>query len=511
VQRLRIGTRGSPLALAQSRIVATALRRLDRGLAVDLVTVATRGDADRTTPLTDVRDPGFFSAELDEALLAGDVDACVHSLKDLPPLRHPGIQRAALPPRADPRDVIVWRGDVPGRIAAGGPLRIGSSSVRRQGNVADCLAWALPAGRPVQLAFAPVRGPVDGRLARLHLPTADPAALDGVVLALAGLARLWDDPAGQAILEPLLAGVRWTVLPLGQCPAAAGQGVLAVECRAGDGLALALLRGLHDPRTAELVAAEESALATVPTADRPAFGATAVLHAELGPVCFVRGTGAAGPAGWLVWNRPPAPAGPATGFDGIAWQRACTRQPAGPQPDLERLRPGAAVFAAYWHALEQQVIPAGVRLWTSGVESWRRLAARGHWVEGCGDNLGFDALRATLATPVLGLPPLREWTALTYRWALPGWRAAGIGRVLATYDILPPADAATIAELEAAAAGATHCYWSSAEQYLALRTAVAASAHHACGAGKTLASLRAAGLDPQPFPNGREWQRWLQA
>jgi hydroxymethylbilane synthase len=511
MQRLRLATRGSPLALAQSRLVADALRRLHRGLQVDLVTITTRGDRDRSTPLTDVRDPGFFSGELDDALLAGAADACVHSLKDLPPVRHAGLRPAALPPRENPRDVIVWRSDVPERAATGAGLRVGSSSLRRQGNVADFLAWALPAAAaPPAITFVPVRGPVDARLARLHLPRTDPDALDGVVLALAGLSRLWNDPAGRAVLAPLVAGVRWMVLPLGRCPAATGQGVLAVECRAADDSTHDLLRCLHDPATAELVAAEETALAGFAPADRAGVGVTAVRHGELGITCFVRGATAAGLVERLDWNRPPAPRR-AVAFDGIGWQRACTRQPAGPRAELARLRPGAAVFAAYWHALEHQQLPARTRIWVSGVESWRRLAARGLWIEGCGDNLGFAEVRATLECPVLGLPPLREWTALTYGWAVPGWRESGVGHVVATYEILPPPEGPELRALRAAAAGATHFYWSSAEQFHALRAVVPASAHHACGAGKTLRALRAAGIDAVPFPSGREWQKWLAA
>ena len=509
MQRLRLGTRGSLLAMAQSRLVASALQRLHPDVGVELVTVSTRGDRNREVPLQDVREPDFFSAELDDALLAGEVDFCVHSLKDLPAVRHAGIALAALPPRENPRDVIVWRGDVPARLAAGGALRVGSSSLRRQGNVTDFLAWALPAtGRPPVIGFVPVRGPVDARLARLQVPRREPEALDGVVLALAGLARLWNDPAGRASIEPLRTQLRWMVLPLTKCPAAAGQGVLAVECRAGDEVTLGLLRRLHDPATAELVAAEDAALLAGDEADRPALGVTAIRHGELGPLCFVHGTTPAGVVERLDWNRPPSPQG-AIGFDGIAWQRACTRQPLGPLPQLTQLGPDPAVFVAYWHALQHHAIPDGARLWVSGVESWRRLAAQGLWVEGCGDNLGFDEVRATLECPVLGLPPLREWTALTYRWAVPGWRESGVGRVIATYDILPPSDAGVLRDLRETAAKATHFYWSSAEQFHALRASLPAAAHHACGAGKTLRALRAAGADAQPFPNGREWRRWL--
>jgi hydroxymethylbilane synthase len=416
--------------------------------------------------------------------------------------------RAALPARENPRDVIVWRADVPGR-AAGGVLRIGSSSSRRERNVADFLEWALPAASPPpRVEFIPVRGAVDARLARLHRPRDDADSVDGVVLALAGLARLWNDPASRELLAPLLTGVRWMVLPLATCPAAAGQGVLAIECRATDSSVLEILRGLHDPATAELVASEETALLGMDPNDRPATGATAIRHGELGPLCFVRGVGASGVIERLDWNRPPGPQH-ATGFEGIAWQRACTRRAVEPAPPLDALAPGGAVFAAYWHAVQDQPLPAATRLWVSGVESWRQLAARGLWVEGCGDNLGFNEVRATLLCPVLGLPPLRDWTALTYRWAVPGWCESGVGTVIATYDIVPPHDPQVLERLRGPAALATHFYWSSAEQFHALRDFLPAQAHHACGAGKTLRALRAAGVDAQPFPNGREWRRWL--
>ena len=96
---LRLGTRPSLLAIAQSRLVARALERRYPELGVELVNVCTRGDRDRHTPLTRVNDPGFFAAELDEALRGGDVDFCVHSYKDLGPDRPADIALAAIPPR----------------------------------------------------------------------------------------------------------------------------------------------------------------------------------------------------------------------------------------------------------------------------------------------------------------------------------------------------------------------------------------------------------------------------
>jgi hypothetical protein len=167
------------------------------------------------------------------------------------------------------------------------------------------------------------------------------------------------------------------------------------------------------------------------------------------------------------------------------------------------------VFVAYWHAAEYLRLPADARLWTSGPASWRKLAAAGHWVEGCADGLGFAELAPTLARPVLQLPPLAEWTAISYASAVAGWRDSGIGQIVASYELLPPRDSPELAALRTAAGATTHCYWSSSEQYRALAPWLPAGAQHACGAGKTLASLRAAGATAQAFPGHREWTAWL--
>lgn len=509
---LRLGTRGSLLAMAQSRQIAAQLMSRHPGLEVQLHPLSTRGDRNQSAALSSVNDADFFSAELDTALLDGEVDFCVHSLKDLPELRHAGIARAALPVRENPRDVIVWRGDVMTRLQAGQSLRIGTSSARRQGNIEDFLPAALPAtSRAPVLQFVELRGAVDARLARLQDSDTAADGLDGVVLALAGLIRLWNDTAAHPHLAKLLSEVRWTVLPLALCPGAAGQGILAIECRTADQEMLDLLRVLHDPDTAELAALELSALAQWPEAQRTLLGAIAIMHASLGPVCYVHGVADGKTIEQIVWNEPPAPHTTVTAFNGIAWQRLCTRKAAASTlPELAALPAQSPVFVAYWHALQNQNLPDDARLWTSGVESWRQLAARGLWIEGCGDHLGFDDIRSTLECALFGLPPLRDWTAVTSSTALPGWRDSGIGRVLGTYEILPPADSAALRSVAAEAARATHCYWSNAEQFHALRAALPATAQHACGAGKTRRALHSAGVDAQPFPNGHEWQRWLQ-
>lgn len=505
---LRLGTRGSLLAVAQSRLVLRALRAADPGQPLELVTIGTRGDRDRATPLSEVADPGFFSAELDDALRAGEVDLCVHSLKDLPLAPRPGIRQAAIPQRGDPRDVVLFRAGVTDLLASDRTLRIGTSSTRRAALAGDFLREALPRlGRqPPQLAFAPLRGPVEQRAARLQLPRSHPQALDGAVLALAGLERLWGDRDGHAALAPLLQDTRLMVLPLSACPTAAGQGALGIDCRDDDGRVAALLAALHHAPTARRVARELALAAALPEAEREGFGASSLADANCGTLLFMAGGAPSRPYRRLAWRQPPRPRR-ARAWDGSDWVGASRLQPAA----ALRLGQPPALFLAHWRALPAgATLPAATRVWVSGVESWRRLARRGIWIEGCADQLGFAAIGTLLAAPVLRLPPLAAWTVLTREDAVASWQDSGVGDVRASYAIHAPDDAAVLEQIRSRLAQATHFYWGSAAQFRALRDWLPPDPHHACGPGKTFQALRAAGVaNLHAFPSRQEWRTWL--
>nr|WP_238430617.1 hydroxymethylbilane synthase [Frankia nepalensis] len=201
--RLRLGTRRSALALAQSGMMADELRaRL--GVEVELVHVVTEGDRNRAA-LSQIGGTGVFVSALRDALLAGEIDLAVHSLKDLPTAAPAGIALAAVPPREDVRDVLV---SPTGRTLAelGPGARVGTGSPRR---AAQLLALGLG------LEVVPIRGNVDTRIKK-----AIDGEVDAVVLARAGLARLDRLDAVTEILEPEV------MLP------APGQGALAIECLA---------------------------------------------------------------------------------------------------------------------------------------------------------------------------------------------------------------------------------------------------------------------------------------
>ena len=224
--RLRLGTRGSALAVAQSTAVADELRAL--GHDVELVVVTTRGDRDRSS-LTALAGAGVFAAELRAALLAGGCDFAVHSLKDLPVAPVPGLVVAAVPRREDPDDVLCTLGaglaDLPpgARIGTGSPRRVAQLRALRP----DCV-------------FVDIRGNIGTRLGRVA-----PGDLDGVVLAAAGLNRLGRSPRGEALV----------LLP------APAQGALALECREDDVAVRAVLGQLEHPASRAAAEAERAVLA----------------------------------------------------------------------------------------------------------------------------------------------------------------------------------------------------------------------------------------------------------
>ncbi|HEX2792067.1 MAG TPA: hydroxymethylbilane synthase, partial [Steroidobacteraceae bacterium] len=444
---LKLGTRRSALARAQSAAVARQLEQLHPGLAIGLVGIETRGDRILDTPLSSVEGKEFFTDELDGALLAGQVDFTVHSYKDLSLERSARLLLAAVPRRELPHDIVVFAPDVPERLAAGHELIIGSSSPRRASFVPEFLQRVLPrrtADRRTlgRVRLVDLRGNVDSRLRRLREPRGSARHVDGIVLAFAGLARLWADGAGQALMRELFSGLPRMVLPLSACPAAPAQGALAVECRPGDTETVALLRSIDHAPTRAAVAVERALLAQRGGGCHQRFGATQIELPGVGSLLYLRDGGdtdaqvdtAAPQPQWTpaIALEPPRQAIKA--WDGSRAERLEVEPiAAGVARSVDRLSRATALFVSHRRALpegESTPIDAAVHVWVPGIDTWQALAERGVWVEGCAEGLGFGALEPMLSEPLLQLPPRDQWTVLTHAGALEGWPA---GDVIATY------------------------------------------------------------------------------
>ena len=247
---LRIGTRGSPLALVQARTVrarlASALGVNEE--AIELKVIRTTGDAIQERPLADVGGKGLFTKEIEEALLDGHIDLAVHSAKDMPTFSQPGLMLAACLEREDPRDVFISRkassfADLPQGAT------LGTTSPRRQ-----AIAKHL---RP-DLRFVPLRGNVATRLAKL-----DAGEMDATILALAGMKRLGLDSHATRIM------------PVHEFLPAAGQGAIAIETREDNAKTRELLARIDHADTSTTLACERAFLGVLDGSCKTPIGAFA--------------------------------------------------------------------------------------------------------------------------------------------------------------------------------------------------------------------------------------------
>ncbi len=232
-QTLRLGTRGSNLALHQAEEVASRLTGTHRNLSVNISVIRTTGDKVLDVALSRIGDKGLFTREIEQALLRGEIDLAVHSLKDLPSELPPGLVLAAVLPRANPADVLLSRSGKHLHELPAGAV-IGSSSLRR---IAQLKAY-----RP-DLKVVDIRGNVETRIRKM-----EEQGLDAIVLACAGLSRLGLEAAITQVLPPDI------MLP------AVGQGAIAVEIRENDNHTRELLQAIKSEETEAEVIAERAFL-----------------------------------------------------------------------------------------------------------------------------------------------------------------------------------------------------------------------------------------------------------
>lgn len=228
---VRVGTRGSELALTQTNWVIDRLRALHPQVTFAVEIVKTTGDLDHQTSLPAMGGRGVFVKEVEEALLSGRVDMAVHSMKDLPGQMPPGLQISAIPTRVDPRDCLISKNGCTLDQLPAGSL-VGTGSPRRRAQL--CLY------RP-DLRFAELRGNVDTRINRVLQ-----GEYDAIVLAVAGLSRL-----GRQLGQPIATEI---------CLPAVGQGALALQTRSDDPQTIAIVAALDDPAARQAVLAERTVL-----------------------------------------------------------------------------------------------------------------------------------------------------------------------------------------------------------------------------------------------------------
>jgi hydroxymethylbilane synthase len=484
--RVRILSRASDLAVLQGALVANVLRAAWPDVEVLTETRSSQGDRDVRAALWALPDKGLFTADLSEALVAGDADLVVHSWKDLPIESPLATVVGATIERADPRDVLVVRRDV---IAARpSSLKILSSSPRRafqlQASLAPLLPWPI-----ASVAAAPVRGNVPTRLARLVAGDGD-----ALVVAKAALDRLLGEASphdARVSVRAALDQCQWMVLPAREFPTAAAQGAIAIEVAASRrDLQDRLARVTHAP-TWQAVLRERAILQSFGGGCHAAVGVT-VLQREYGRVTSVRAHVPGSPA-QETWTLEPGVSCTARVTPAEIWPRPEERARVRRRP-IDVVRPAgepplwvsrADALPTSWNVPSHQLV------WAAGRRTWARLAARGVWVHGSAEGLGDREL-----------PDVDRLAGSSLAWRRLSHAGSGDPEAIATYEVEH--------DLPADLSSRRQFYWTSGSLFLEALAAHPgiAAAQHASGPGRTARLIRETlgdGAHPHVWLEYEQW------
>ncbi|HEV7609673.1 MAG TPA: hypothetical protein VGO61_20225 [Steroidobacteraceae bacterium] len=474
-----LGARASVLAQVQARLVGEALAARYPALKVEYSFLTSPADRELDTPLPELLRRGGFTGDLGVALRANAIDVAVHLWKDLPFATNPVTHIAATLPRADARDLLLvkraWLKSSPGE------LRVLSSSARRRTNLSGFLQWALPVKAP-RITFVLARGDCEARLAQLM--DGEAAAL---VVAKANIDRLLESTTEEFAgirerLRAVLDACEIMVLPLALNPTAPGQGALALEIRRDRADLAELLAPVNDEATFGRVIAERARISSTGDEDHPL--GVSIVPVHCGEIEFTRGQKAGQWIQSAELRRHDSPLPPAqnehavwTGDEGSAdrYRRVALQVRHDQFADAR-----VALFVARSEAWpDGYSARPGQVVWCAGIDTWRRLAARGIWVHGSDESLG----EGGAAGLKMLFPRVQSWVKFSHEQGYD----SPFSEKVATYRL---ERCAPLADLT----GRTHFYWRSGAQfhdYLQANPEIR-GAWHGCGPGNTFSMIRAA-------------------
>lgn len=459
----------------------------------------TAGDRQQSVPLHLVEGQDFFTKEIQETLNRNEADFAVHSMKDVSSLDFFSAGHYAVFDRELLQDVAVFNADIIQKLERGDTISIGTSSPRRSNMATAFLQKALPQfeNRVLNIEAASIRGNVDTRLRKL-----DNKEYDGIILAAAGLNRLLCYPPAKETVAALLQNKRVMLLPLFECPPAAGQGAIVAETTKDNKAAIAVLKAINNLQLSDAIEQERV------YAKRYGYGCSqqfGVFHADLANISFTYASGKSDSAGTFTeWDFDTAlhTAGKKL-FSSTDHMKSFFSYRFFDAPDIDEA--AAGYFISSYKVMHDEKIKKLVEqkmVWASGTKTWYHLAKKGIWVEGCADGLGFDFLSAVFKCPLVNIDK-RQVQLLTNQSSKKHWIKDGI-KAAGTYELegnLPE-------ELKKEIGAADIVFWTSFQQYELCKQILKEGVQHVCPSGKTAALLREAGLNPVIFPTIKSFIDW---
>jgi hydroxymethylbilane synthase len=504
----KIGTRGSLLALTQCGQVKDQLEKIT-GDTFELVIIKTQGDIQVSQPLWQMEGNNFFTKELDEALLNGEVDLVVHSYKDLGSVRPEGITLAAVTKRTFAHDILLIKNDTIPAIKNKRDFIVGTSSPRRMINIEKSLSDFLPKGKNAVVKTRTLRGNVNTRIQKLR-----DGEYDAIVLALPGIERLAHTPSSLEELKKLLDGINFMILPQSVFPSSASQGALAIETklnRVDDGELHKKLALMIDPKTKEEVARERVAFNEYGGGCHLAVGINVrklgsekgefFLHNHQGKlnekeVSFVQLEGRSLPAFFtapVVFNGHP-------NNDQLISKKNIP----------VTLDPGLHLYITSKYCLDAITGSNPASVWAAGTKTMKDLAALGFWVNATADAIGDEEvqnLRASHAVSLM-IDTKAPLIVLSNDEAKSTLTSA---EVIACYK--REINKTVSDEFKADILKTEVFYWTSFFQYEAYINFFPETKDkfHACGIGKTYDLFKSHGIDVYPMAGMEEFKSWTQS
>ncbi len=486
----KIGTRGSLLAVTQSTLMKNELEKIS-GDKFELVLIKTQGDEVTNKPLWQLDGKDFFTKELDEALLKGDVDCVIHSYKDLGSVRPEGIKLAAVTERRFAQDVLlIPQSNVDKLRNWSGEFIVGTSSPRRIANLTHSLAEYLPFvdSSKTLLRCETLRGNVNSRIRKLR-----EGQYHAITLALAGVERLAFTEKSAAELSEILQGLNYFILPQSVFPSAASQGSLGIETRENrddNGKLLSILSQLTHAETVEEVRRERKAFQEFGGGCHLAVGihvkkiGDKYLHVHAGEV-----DGKRIEQKWLEGVELPKIDRQKKLFVGLAsgtaphciYDEFLKKVPQSLKLNL--LNKHVFVTSRYClPALKESAESKPQGVWAAGTKTARECAKAGIWINGTSDSLGTEDLRMIKTSRALRMIHSsldQDWTVLSHESG-----TSDLGSVVGVYSREEQqVDPHYVESLKRVGAA----YWTSYPQYLAFTNAYPFMQNilHFCGLGKT--------------------------
>jgi hydroxymethylbilane synthase len=493
-----IACRGSWLSLAQTEIFRKKVAALYPDVIINTTIIETAGDKEQTMPLHLVEGKDFFTKEIQDYLNSGQADFAVHSMKDVSSTDFFATGNYAIIDRELLHDVAIFNESIIDKIKRGEKIIIGTSSPRRSNMATGFLQKALPKFTEaiINAEAQPIRGNVDTRLQKL-----DNGAYDGIILAAAGLNRLLNYKPAKEKVAALLQKKKIMVLPLFECPPAAGQGAIVAETTNDNTGAIEILNAINNNQLTNAIKAERLYAQQYGYGCSQQFG---VFHLDTPAISFTYASGKDGDnkafTEWdfeAVLNLKSKELFSSTDYmkDFFTYNFL--------EDDIDDA--AKMYFISSHKAVHSEKIINKIvqkTVWAAGTRTWYELARKGIWVQGCADGLGFDSLATVFKSRLINITT-NKIQIITNNKSKTHWIAEGINAV-GTYELMDNLSE----EIKNNIAGADIIFWTSFQQYELCKVFIKKEVQHVCPAGKTAKLLTAEGLQPIIFPTIKAFNDW---